>query len=79
MISTSSGVIFIYIYISTEQLTDLVKTKIKEEIEKKATGGKISCQVARKIAENLAVPYKDIGKVADEMHIKITHCELGCF
>jgi len=56
-----------------------VKTKIKEEIEKKAAGGKISCQVARKIAENLAVPYKDIGKVADEMHIKITHCELGCF
>lgn len=56
-----------------------MKAKIKDEIKKKATGGTIPCRVARKIAENLSVPYKDVGKIADEMHIKITHCELGCF
>jgi LAO/AO transport system kinase len=56
-----------------------VKIKIEDEIKKRAIDGKISCQVARKIAENLSVPYKDVGKIADEMHIKITHCELGCF
>lgn len=56
-----------------------MKAKIKDEIKRKSTGGTISCQVARKIAENLSVPYKDVGKAADEMHIKITRCELGCF
>ena len=56
-----------------------MKAKIKDEIKKKATCGIIPCRVARKIAENLSVPYKDVGKIADEMHIKITRCELGCF
>jgi len=76
--STSSGVIFLYIYLQ-KKLTDSVKAKIKDEIKKKATCGIIPCRVARKIAENLSVPYKDVGKIADEMHIKITRCELGCF
>jgi len=46
---------------------------------KKAVGGKISCPVARKIAEELSVPYKEVGRKADELSIKITGCELGCF
>lgn len=56
-----------------------MKDKIIEEIKKRATGGKLNCVIARKIAEELGVSYKDVGKAADDLQIKITNCQLGCF
>ncbi|HMK49761.1 MAG TPA: hypothetical protein VK435_06895 [Thermodesulfovibrionales bacterium] len=53
--------------------------RIVEEIKKKAVNDRIPCPVARRIAEELAVPYREIGKTADELGVKITGCELGCF
>ncbi|MCX8069219.1 MAG: hypothetical protein N2738_01810, partial [Thermodesulfovibrionales bacterium] len=40
---------------------------------------KISCAKARQIAEALSIPYENVGKMANEMNIKIIKCELGCF
>lgn len=40
---------------------------------------RISCSEARRIAEELGVPYSEVGKAADELKIKIRNCELGCF
>ncbi|NWF51560.1 MAG: hypothetical protein HXY47_00560 [Nitrospirae bacterium] len=56
-----------------------LKDKILEEIKKKAKDGKLQCAVARKIAEELGVSYKVVGEAADDLHIKITNCQLGCF
>ena len=56
-----------------------MKEKLREEIMKKAVDRKISCTVARKIAEDLALPYAEVGAAADECGIKIKSCELGCF
>jgi hypothetical protein len=56
-----------------------MKDKIVEEIKQKAIKGKLPCPVARGIAEELAVSYKDVGRIADELGVKITNCELGCF
>jgi hypothetical protein len=56
-----------------------MKKKLKEEIMKRAGGGKLSCAVARKIAEELHLPYKEVGEAADELGVKIKNCELGCF
>jgi hypothetical protein len=53
--------------------------KIKELLIDKAVDGRISCAVARNIAEELSVPYKEVGRNADELRIKIAGCELGCF
>jgi hypothetical protein len=53
--------------------------KIKELLIHKSVDGRISCTVARNIAEELSVPYKEVGRNADELRIKITGCELGCF
>ncbi len=53
--------------------------KVTEEIKKKAVGGKLPCTTARQIAEKLGVPYKDVGEVADMLHVKIISCQLGCF
>ncbi|MEW6569592.1 MAG: hypothetical protein AB1390_00235 [Nitrospirota bacterium] len=56
-----------------------MNNKIEEEIKKKAVNGRLSCPLARKIARELAIPLKEVGKTADELKIKITDCELGCF
>lgn len=68
---------------------------MKREAAKKATGevpeglltkvegasrdGKISCTVARRLAEEMGVPVRQVGEAADELGIKIYACELGCF
>lgn len=56
-----------------------MKEKIKEEIRKRSKNNRLPCPVARKIAQELGVPYKEIGNAADELKVKITGCELGCF
>lgn len=53
--------------------------KIRSALQEAATDGKIACQVARRIADELTIPYGEIGKAADGLDIKITDCELGCF
>jgi len=58
---------------------DEVKEKVAEEIKKKAIGGKLPCSTARMIAEKFGVSYKDVGEAADNLHVKITNCQLGCF
>ena len=56
-----------------------MKDKIAVEIKKKAVNGRLPCPVAREIAQKLSVPYKEVGRTADELKVKISRCELGCF
>ena len=56
-----------------------MEDKIREEIKKKAKNNRLPCPVARKIAQELSVSFKEVGRTADELNIKITDCELGCF
>jgi len=56
-----------------------MKDRVIKEIKKKAINGKLPCLVARTIAEELGVSYKTVGKAADELNVKITNCQLGCF
>ncbi len=53
--------------------------ELKEEMLKKAIGGRISCAAARQLAERLGLSYKEVGKAANELGIKIKDCQLGCF
>jgi len=48
-------------------------------IKENAKNGKISCSALRRIAEKFEIPYKDAGKIANELKIKIKNCDLGCF
>lgn len=50
-----------------------------ELILKRSNGNAISCSEARTIAEETGLPYFVIGKLADELKVKIRNCELGCF
>jgi hypothetical protein len=56
-----------------------MEEKVKEELLRRAADGKISCREARSIAEELGATHAEVGGAADELKIKITDCELGCF
>jgi len=55
------------------------KENIRASLSARSVSGKIPCQVAREIAESFQVPYREVGAVANEIGVKITACELGCF
>jgi len=57
----------------------LIKKKIAALLTERADNGRISCTAARSIAEELGVAYAMIGATANELNIKVKHCELGCF
>jgi len=53
--------------------------RIKHLLKAQAVDGRLSCTAARKIAEDLKVPFGEVGKAANALKIKIRDCELGCF
>ncbi len=55
------------------------RESVKERIKKSAKDGRISCPLLRKIAEELGIPYREAGQMANELKIKIKNCDLGCF
>lgn len=56
-----------------------IKPEILEAVKLAAKEGRLSCNQARKLAEELKVPVKVVGDAANELKIKIKACELGCF
>lgn len=60
---------------SLETGRELIEQRLREE----AKDSRISCSRARKLAEELKVPYREIGDAANHLGIKIRNCELGCF
>lgn len=53
---------------------DTVKLLLERSVNRE-----ISCSDARRIAEQRGLPYREIGRLADDLNIKIRNCELGCF
>jgi len=53
--------------------------EIKAKIKVAAPDGKIPCAAAFRLAEELGISRKDLGEMLNELRIKITHCQLGCF
>jgi hypothetical protein len=58
---------------------DMERQKIEKTILEKAKGSKIPCAVCFKIAEDFGVSKKEMGEILNEMKIKISQCQLGCF
>ena len=55
------------------------RKKIKETILSKSKEGKVPCAMCFKIAEDFGVSKKELGKILNEIKIKISQCQLGCF
>ena len=52
---------------------------IKDEVLKVAQDKRLPCGKALALAKRLKVKPIEIGKTANELGIKITDCQLGCF
>lgn len=55
------------------------KETIIKELKTLAEDNRISCTVARQLAEDLQVSPREVGEMCDELNIRIFACELGCF
>jgi hypothetical protein len=55
------------------------RKKLEETIKEEAKEGKLPCAVCFKIADDYGIPKKELTKVLNEMKIKISQCQLGCF
>jgi len=57
----------------------MVEAGVKAKIKAAAPEGKITCPAAFRLAEELRLSRRELGELLDELKIKITQCQLGCF
>jgi hypothetical protein len=55
------------------------KEEIKARIKAAAPDGRIPCAAAFHLAAELGLSRVEMGHFLDELRIKITQCQLGCF
>ncbi len=55
------------------------RDKIIEAIKQRATDNHIPCAVCFQIAEEYGIPKRELGKLLDELGIKVIQCQLGLF
>ena len=53
--------------------------KIEERVRASLVNGKLPCETAFEIAKELQVAPRMVKETADELQIKISSCQLGCF
>ena len=57
----------------------MTKDRIAEAIQERTREGKLSCGAAFRIAEELAINPLKVGEMADELGVRLYHCQLGLF
>ncbi|HXY53434.1 MAG TPA: hypothetical protein VEM40_02045 [Nitrospirota bacterium] len=55
------------------------KKIIMEAIRNASVKDRLTCGKAHSLARELKVPLKEIGSICNEIKIKISACQLGCF
>lgn len=60
-------------------ITAQVTPELVSAVAQRATDGRITCPVLRKLAEERGVPYAVTGAAADAAGVRVKNCELGCF
>ncbi len=57
----------------------MTEEKIVEAVRAAAVNNRLSCEKAHELARNLDLSLHKIGEVCNQLHIKISACQLGCF
>ena len=60
------------------KMSDTERT-LAEEMKASLVNGRLPCAVAFKISQKLNVSPRAVGDMANELNIKISTCQLGCF
>ena len=55
------------------------RKRLEETILKKSKTGKLPCAVCFKIAEDFGISKREMGKILNEIKVRIRQCQLGCF
>lgn len=53
--------------------------ELRKILSEKQKDRRMSCATAMSIADKAGVPRKEVGRLLNEMEIKIHSCQLGCF
>jgi len=53
--------------------------ELREAIQRQATDGRVSCKAMLELAQQSDTPSRQIGAICNEMDIKVSACQLGCF
>jgi len=56
-----------------------MSAELEEKMKLSLVNGRLPCQVAFKLAKELKVSLQEIGETANNLGIKISSCQLGCF
>ena len=57
----------------------MVREKIIEAIHAASHDNRLSCGKAHDLAKDLHISLRELGELCNELKIKITACQLGCF
>jgi hypothetical protein len=55
------------------------RDKLEKVILEKAKDGKLPCAMCFKIAEDFKISKREMGRILNEMKVRISQCQLGCF
>jgi hypothetical protein len=53
--------------------------EVQARIQAAAPNGRIPCAAAFQLAEELGLTRSRLGELCNELNIKISQCQLGCF
>ena len=57
----------------------MVREQLIEAIKKASAGDRLTCEKAHELSAELKAPLQEIGVLCNELKIKISACQLGCF
>jgi len=55
------------------------RDKVIEAVKQRAREGRIPCAVCFQIAEEYAIPKRELGELLNELEIKVVQCQMGLF
>jgi hypothetical protein len=57
----------------------MTQKELQTRVRAAAPEGKMPCATAFRLAEELGLSRQEMGTLLNDLKIKITHCQLGCF
>ncbi len=57
----------------------MTREKIIESVRAASANNRLTCEKAHELSRLLNISLKEIGVICNELHIKISACQLGCF